>query len=455
MSEHIRIKKGLDIPITGEAQLYVAKRVTAGKMAFRTSDFRGLKARALVAEGDAVITGQPLFEDVRRPQVRFCSPSCGRVTAVTSAADGTLSEVRISSYESSEHVTFDIPKIPSLDRQQILSLMLQGGLWPCIRQRPFNIIADPERMPNSIFIPAFSSVPLAPDYDFALANSLEELQAGIDILGKLTRGGIHFCLPVKNFAGTDFHKLKGIIKHSVYGPHPAGNVGTLINRISPINKGEVIWTIDIFHLAAIGRFFLTGSYNMHRLVAMTGPSAFNPSYVECSYGMSMEDIADHFDHWQGDLRIVSGDVLSGANVGPKGFLRFYDGMVTILQEGEGREMFGWAKPLRFNKFSFSHLYFSHLLRDHMFEMDTKVNGSVRAFVLPSVYEKVFPMDIYPVELCKAILAKDIDRMEKLGIYEVVEEDVALCEFVCPSKIEIQSIVSDGIDLMLEEEHCDE
>lgn len=450
MSEHIRIKKGLDIPITGEAQLYVAKRVTAGKMAFKVSDFRGLKARPLISDGDQVITGQPLFEDAAHPEILFCSPSCGRITSVLTAEDGGLEEVRMSAFPDDAHVQFDIPKISSLDRSQILPLMLKGGLWPCVRQRPFGIIASPDRMPNSIFISAFSSVPLAPDYDFALADSLDALQAGIDILGKLTRGGIHLCLPVKNFAGTDFHKLKGVIKHSIYGPHPAGNVGVQINRISPINKGEIIWTIDLFHVAAIGRFFLGGRYDMRRLVAMTGPSAFNPSYVECTYGICMEDIADHFDHWQGELRIVSGDVLSGANVGRSGYLRFYDDMVTVLQEGTGRELFGWANPLRFKKFSFSRLYPARLLRNHMFEMDTKVNGSVRPFVLADVYEKVFPMDIYPVELFKAILAGDIEKMEQLGIYEVVEEDVALCEYICPSKIEIQSIVSKGINMMLED-----
>ena len=451
MSEHIRIKKGLDIPLTGEAQLYVAKRVTAGTMAFRTSDFRGLKANAEVADGDRVIIGQPLFSDSRRPRVLFCSPACGEVVSVTRREDGFIEEVRLASDAARDHISFDVRKPSAMDRAAIVDLMLKAGLWPCIRQRPFAIIADPERMPNSIFVSAFSSVPLAPDYDFALAGRLDDLQTGIDVLGRLTRGGIHLCLPVRNFAGTDFHKLKGVIQHSVYGPHPAGNVGVQINRISPINKGEVIWTVNLQHVAAIGRFFNNGYYDMRRLVAMTGPAALNPSYVECAPGMCLSDIEDHFDHWQGNLRIISGDVLTGGNVGREGFLRFYDDMVTILQEGEGREMFGWAKPLRFNKFSFSHLYPAHLLGPHKFEMDTLVNGSVRAFVMNDIYGKVFPMDIYPVELFKAILAGDREKMEQLGIYEVVEEDVALCEYVCPSKIEIQEIVSKGIDLMMEEE----
>ena len=451
MSEHIRIKKGLDIPLTGEAQLYVAKRVNSGTMAFRPSDFRSLKARAEVAEGQKVIIGQPLFSDIRRPEVLFCSSACGEVISVKKDESGNLEEIRIAADGSRDHVSFDVQKPSAMDRVAIVRLMLKGGLWPCIRQRPFGIIADPERMPNSIFVSAFSSVPLAPDYDFALAGKLDEIQTGIEVLGRLTRGGIHLCLPVRNFAGSDFHKLKGVIQHSVYGPHPAGNVGVQINKISPVNKGEIIWTVNLQHVAAIGRFFMNGFYDMRRLVAMTGPAALNPSYVECAPGMCMSDIEDHFDHWQGNLRIISGDALTGANVGREGFLRFYDDMVTVIQEGEGREMFGWARPFRFNRFSFSHLYPAHLLGPHKFDMDTLVNGSVRAFVMGDIYAKVFPMDIYPVELFKAILAGDREKMEKLGIYEVVEEDVALCEYVCPSKIEIQEIVSKGIDMMLEEE----
>lgn len=449
MSEHIRIKKGLDIPLTGEAQLYVAKRVTSGTIALRASDFRGLKASPMVSEGDTVVTGQPVFCDITRNDILFCSPACGRISSMARNEDGTVSEVRITSNGSPERIRFDIPKISSMQRLEIISLMLKGGLWPCIRQRPFGIIANPDRMPNSIFISAFSSVPLAPDFDYALASDLEELQAGIDVLGHLTRGGIHLCLPVKNFAGTEFHKIRGVIKHSVYGPHPSGNVGVQINRISPISKGEVIWTVDLFHVAAIGRFFLRGSYDMRRLVALVGPAALNPAYIQCVHGTALAEMSDHFDRWQGDLRIIGGDVLTGRNEGRDGFVGFYDNMVTVIREGEGRETLGWLKPLRFSRFSASGLYLSKLLTSHKFEMDTLLNGSRRAFVTPDIYEKVFPMDIYPVELFKAILAGDIEKMEKLGIYEVVEEDVALCEYVCPSKVEIQSILSKGIDIMLD------
>lgn len=449
MSEHIRIKKGLDIPLTGEAQLYVAKRLTTGTISLRTADFRGLQASPMVDEGDAVVTGQPVFCDASRNDVLFCSPACGRVTSVINDADGRLAEVRIEGSGSSECVRFNVPKLSSMQRLDIVGMMLKGGLWPCIRQRPFGIVANPDRMPNSIFISAFSSAPLAPDFDFALASDLEELQFGIDVLGRLTRGGIHLCLPVKNFAGTEFHKIRGVIKHSVYGPHPSGNVGVQINRISPINKGEVIWTVDLFHVAAIGRFFMHGVYDMRRLVAVVGPAALNPSYISCVHGAALADMSDHFDHWQGDLRIISGDVLTGRNAGKEGYLGFYDNMVTVICEGSGRETLGWLNPLRFNRFSASRLYLARFLTSHKFDMDTLLNGSVRAFVTPDVYEKVFPMDIYPVELFKAILAGDIERMEKLGIYEVVEEDVALCEYVCPSKIDIQDIITKGIGLMLD------
>ena len=449
MSEHIRIKQGLDIPLTGEAQLYVAKRMTTGTIALRTADFRRLRAIPLVSEGDRVLAGQPVFCDEGRREIVLCSPVCGRVDSVLRDGGGRLSEVRIEAEGSSDRVHFDVPKISSMQKADIIGLMLKAGLWPCVRQRPFGIIADPDRTPDSVFISAFSSAPLAPDFDYALASDLDNIQAGIDALGRLTKGGIHLCLPVKNFAGTEFHKLRGIVKHSVYGPHPAGNVGVQINRISPISKGEVIWTLDLFQVAAIGRFFLHGYYDMHKLVAVVGPAALNPAYIECVPGAAMADMADHFDHWQGNLRIISGDVLTGSNEGKEGFLGFYDDMVTVICEGEGRETMGWLNPLRFNRFSASRLYLTRLLTSHKFNMDTKVNGSVRSFIFPEIYSKVFPMDIYPVELCKAILAGDIEKMENLGIYEVVEEDVALCEYVCPSKIEIQSIISRGIDMMLD------
>lgn len=449
MSEHIRIRRGLDIPLTGEAQQYVAKTLTSGVIAMRTSDFRGLKAAALVSEGEQVITGQPVFCDYARREIVFCSPVCGVVTGLSRGDDGVLSEVRISSEGPCDGVRFAIPKPAALQREEIIDLMLRGGMWPCIRQRPYGIIANPYKMPYSIFISAFSSAPLAPDMDYALSEDMADIQLGIDMLSKLTRGGIHLCLPVKNFAGTDFHKLRGVVKHSIYGPHPAGNVGVQINRISPLSEGDIIWTVDLFHVAAIGRFFQRGRYDMHRLVAVVGPAALNPSYVDCVPGAAMADLEDHFDRWQGDLRIISGDVLSGRNVGRNGYLGFYDNMVTVLREGEGRESFGWAKPLRFDRYSSTRHYLSRLLGSHKFEMDTLLNGSKRPFVMGDAYRRVFPMDIYPVELFKAILAGDRDRMEKLGIAEVVEEDVALCEYVCPSKIDIQAIVTKGIDMMLE------
>ena len=249
--------------------------------------------------------------------------------------------------------------------------------------------------------------------------------------------------------GSAFESLKGAEIYTFEGPHPAGNVGVQINHISPINKGEIVWTVDLVSLAAIGRCLATGTYDMSRVVAVTGPAAENPVCIKAVQGISLATIAKYAA--KGNVRFVSGDVLTGENVGADGYLGYFDNQVTLLEEGDYYEMLGWIKPFRTKKFSFSHLYWSWLAgKKKTYKLDTNTNGGPRAFVVSDVYGKVLPMDIYPVYLLKACLAMDIEKMENLGIYEVIPEDFALCEFVCPSKIEIQKILSDGIDLMLKE-----
>lgn len=451
MSDHIKLKKGLDIPISGEALCKVTKTVKPGIVAVKPTDFRGVVPRLLVKEGDSVKAGTPLFADKTNPEVVFVSPVSGTVDAVVRGEKRKLLAVTVKSDGQNEAVHHEVPSIDKLDRAAIVKLLLESGVWPCIKQRPYGIIANPAVAPKSIFISAMPTAPLAADLDFALAMDFDAIQAGIKALGKLTTGGVHLSISQKDYAGSDFHKLEGVILHQFDGPHPAGNVGVQINHISPINKGEYVWTVDMFLVAVIGRLFLKGVYDAHRMIAVAGPAAKNPSYVEVPCGVSMQDIAEYFDDSKGTVRVVSGDVLSGENVGPDGFLGFYDNLVSLVPEGNYYEMFGWCKPLRLHKFSFSRSYWSWLCpRSRKYDMDTNLNGGPRAFVVSDTYGKVLPMDIYPVYLFKAILAGNIEKMEELGIYEIIEEDVALCEFVDPSKIEIQSIVSKGIDLMIKE-----
>ena len=448
MSDQIRLKKGLDLPIAGAALCEVTARVTPDLVAVKPTDFRGLVPRLLVKEGDAVQAGTPLFADKKNPAMVFCSPVSGTVDAVVRGDKRKLLEVRVKADGKGAAVKTDVPDVSSLDKKAMTDLLLQAGLWPCLKQRPFGTIADPEADPKAIFISGMNTAPLGADPEFTLKDDVADIQAGINALGRLTRGGVHFSLCAGKSSKSVFHKLSGVVFHEFAGPHPAGNVGVQINHINPINKGEVVWTVDLHLVAVIGRFVRKGVYDTRRLIAVAGPAAVNPSYVEVPAGVCMKKLAKYFG--EGDIRVVSGDVLSGEAIGREGFLGFYHNQVSVLKEGHYFEMFGWANPVRSKKFSFSHAYPAFLCSKKKYEMDTNENGGERPFLMNDVYGKVLPMDIYPVQLFKACLAGDLDKMEQLGIYEVIEEDVALCEYVCPSKIEIQNIIRSGIDLMLKE-----
>ena len=449
MSEHIRLKKGLDIPLAGAAPAKIAETVAPDLVAIKPTDFKALVPKLAVKEGDAVKAGDALFVDKMCPSIRFCSPVSGVVQAVVRGDKRKLLAVVVKADKEQQGVKYNAVDLAKMDRKAVVDLLLERGLWPMIKQRPYGIVANPELTPKSIFVSAMATAPLAPDPDFVMEGQMEYLQAGIDALGRLTNGGVHFSLNAAKAAGSAMSSLKGVIPHTFSGPHPAGNVGVQINHISPINKGEIVWTVDLVSLAAIGRCIATGTYDMSRVVAVTGPAAENPVCVKAVQGMSLASIAKYAK--KGNVRFVSGDVLTGENVGADGYLGFFDNQVTLLEEGDYYEMLGWIKPFRLKKFSFSHLYWSWLAgKKKTYKLDTNTNGGPRAFVVSDVYGKVLPMDIYPVYLLKACLAKDIEKMENLGIYEVIPEDFALCEFVCPSKIEIQKILSDGIDLMLKE-----
>ena len=447
MSDQIRLKKGLDLPISGAALCEVTKRVAPGLVAVRPTDFRGMVPRLLVKEGDSVKAGTPLFADKKHAAMVFCSPVSGTVEAVIRGDKRKLLAVSVKADGKNESVQFDVPKISSLGKKEMTDLLLSCGLWPCLKQRPFGTVADPEAEPKCIFISGMNTAPLGADPEFALKDDFAAIQAGVDALGKLTSGGVHFSLPARNFAGSEFHKLTGVIFHQFEGPHPAGNVGVQINHVCPINKGETVWTVDLHLVAVIGRLFLKGVYDTRRIIAVAGPAAVKPAYAEVPAGVCMADLKEFFA--PGTVRIVSGDVLSGEAIPADGFLGFYHNQVSVLPEGDYYEMFGWMNPLRSKKFSVSRAY-PAFLRRKKYDMDTNENGGERPFLMNDVYGKVLPMDIYPLHLFKACLAGDLDKMEQLGIYEVLEEDVALCEYVCPSKVEIQKIVREGIELMMKE-----
>ena len=450
MSNNIDLKKGLDIPILGAAAQKTAKVTVPGTVAVKPTDFRGLKPRLLVREGDKVLAGSPVLADKESPDILFTSPVSGTVTEIVRGEKRKLLEVRIKADATQEYLEFAVGQVANLDADQVKSLLMKAGLWPALVQRPYGIIANPAVKPKAIFVSAFSTAPLAADMEYVLRDEFDDIQTAVNALSKLTDGGIHISLNADNASGTPFHKLENATFHTFSGKHPAGNVGVQIHHISPIVKGDTVWTISPVMLAAIGKFLNTGKYDMSRLIAVTGPKAIGPAYVKGLPGMSMRDLKEFYDNSGSDIRFISGDVLTGTNVGEDGFLGFFDNQVTLIKEGNEHELLGWAKPFRTKQFSTSHTYFSWLTPKKKYEMDTNLHGGPRAFVMSDVYSKVLPMHIYPVYLIKACLAEDIDKMEQFGIYEVLEEDLALCEYVCPSKIEIQSILSDGISLMMKE-----
>lgn len=450
MSNNIELKKGLNIPIEGMAAQKTKKVIVPDVVAIKPADFRGLIPRLLVKEGDRVLAGSPVLADKQSPEIVFTSPVSGTVTEIVRGEKRKLLEVRIKADKEQEYVDFGVSKVASLEPDKIKETLLKSGLWPSLVQRPYGIVADPSKTPDAVFVSAFSTAPLAANSEYAMKDDFEYIQTGIDALKKLTKREIHVSFNSENYSGTQFHKLENVTAHVFGGAHPAGNVGVQINHIAPIAKGTTVWTVSLMMLAAIGKLFKTGKYDMSRYVAVTGPAAVDPSYVKALPGISMKDLAEFYDNSANDIRFVSGDVLSGTNVGKDGFLGFYDNQVSLLKEGTDCEILGWAKPFRPKTFSSSHTYFSWLTPKKKYAMDTNTHGEPRAFVLTDVYAKVLPMDIYPVHLIKACMAGDIDKMEKFGIYEVIEEDLALCEFVCPSKINIQEILSDGINLMLKE-----
>ena len=438
------LKKGLNIPISGEAALETMRTIAPDVVAVKPTDFKGFSPRLMVKEGDKVLAGSPVLADKQNPDILLTSPVSGTVKEIVRGEKRKLLAVLVKA-EGNEAVDFGAKDPKGLKAEEVKETLLKSGLWPTIIQRPYGVLANPAQTPKAVFVSAFSTAPLAADSEFVFKDDLAAIQAGITAISKVAK--VHVCV---NSETSAFAKLQDSVLHTVIAKkHPAGNVGVQISHISPIMKGETVWTLSLLSLAAIGKLFLNGKLDLCRKVAVTGPAALKTGYVVAMPGTPMSALEGCFDPAV-ETRFISGDVLSGENIGKDGYLGFFDNQVTLIKEGREREVLGWANPLRFNQFSSSMAYFSWLLPKKKYNMDTNTHGGVRAFVCSDVYGKVLPMDIFPVYLVKACLAGDIDKMEQFGIYEVLPEDLALCEFVDPSKNDIQAIIQDGIDLMIKE-----
>ncbi len=448
MPQVFKIRKGLNINIAGKAEKIFVKADPSELYAVKPTDFHGIIPRLQVQEGSVVKAGSVLFTDKSRPDICFTSPVSGTVMAINRGERRVILEVVVKADGKFEFEDFSSGDPFKMTRAEIIANLLRSGLWPAIRQRPYNIIANPQDIPKSVFISAFDTAPLAPDYDFIITGMEEDFQSGINVLSQLTSGKVHININDEYPASTAFSKAQHAQVNRFRGPHPAGNVGVQIQRIDPINKGDVVWVVNVQDVISIGRLFTNGKYDLSKIVALCGSGLKNPRYYKLTGGASIKNLVQDAVY-EGHYRYISGNPLTGTRITSEGFIGFYDSQVTVIPEGNYYEFLGWAMP-GFNKYSISRTFWSWLLPRREYVMDTNLHGGQRAFVMTGLYEKVFPMDIYPMQLLKAIMAEDIDQMEKLGIYEVVEEDFALCEFIDPSKTEMQALVRKGLDTMMRE-----
>ncbi len=451
MPKVIKTRKGLNIPLMGTAEKILQLAPRADSYAISPIDFHGLTPKLLVREGDKVKAGSPLFFDKYNDGIVFTSPVSGTFSLLVRGDKRRILELRIDPDEKDDYVVFDTNEPASMKREDIVALLMKSGLWPMIRQRPYSVIAKPETSPKSIFVSCFNTAPLAPNLDFVVQGQEASFQKGLDVLARLTDGDVNLGVDDQHTSSKAFLQAGNVKVHRFSGLHPAGNVGVQIHHIDPVNKGEHVWHVDVQDVIIIGRLFEKGIYDAAKIVALTGPEVLNPRYYKTISGAQLGSFAaNNVRGQQGvNLRYVSGDALSGRKIGAKGYLGFYDGQITILPEGDQPELIGWLMP-NLDKFSASRTFLSFLMPEKKYRHNTNIRSGERPFVITGLYEKVLPMDIMPMQLLKAIMINDIDMMEQLGIYEVAPEDFALCEYVCPSKIEIQSIIRDGLDVMIKE-----
>lgn len=447
MANVIKFKKGLDISLKGKPQEIITNGAKSEYFALIPDDFHGVTPKVIVKAGDRVEAGTPLIVDKNCPEIKFVSPVSGEVIAINRGERRKVLDVMVKADDKISYVDFGKKSPASLSSEEVKNLLLDAGMFAFIKQRPYDVLADPKVAPRDIFVSAFDSSPLAPDFNFVLKGEEENFQTGLDALSKLTTGKVY--VGMKN--GKSF-PVSGVETTVFEGPHPAGNVGIQIHHTAPVIKGETVWTISAFDVLFIGRLFNKGIADFSRLVAVSGSEVKSPGYVRTVLGAQLSSIlGDNVVESDMHKRYISGNVLTGTRVDEKGFLRAPHAQITVIPEGDDcNELFGWAMP-GFDKYSVSHTYFTWLFgRKKEYVIDARIKGGERAIIMSGEYDRVLPMDILPEFLIKSTIAFDIDKMENLGIYEVAPEDFALCEFVDTSKLEIQKVMRNGLDQLMKE-----
>ena len=445
------LKKGHDILLQGEAKK-VKVNGNAKRFSVRPRDFRLLAPipRMVVSEGDEVKAGDVLFHDKKDDKIKYVAPVSGEVVEIRRGDKRSIIDVIILGDKEVRYKQFDPPSIEHADRQDIVDYLCETGAWVLINERPYDVVPDPSSEPRAVYISTFDSAPLAPDLNFVVAGKAEAFQRGIDTLARLTSGGVHLGLNARadEAPSSVFTEAQNCQKHWFNGKHPAGNVGVQIHHIQRIQDGESVWTINVQDVIAIGQLMYTGRYHGDRVVALAGAQIEEPQYYETFRGANIGELVEGNISGE-NIRVIDGDPLSGSKSGNEEFLSHFCDQVTVLEEGDKYEMFGWLLPLS-PRPTISKTFPNFLFPNFKFEGETNTHGERRAFVVTGQYESVLPMDIYPVHLLKSIMANDYERMEGLGIVELSEEDLALCEFVCTSKIPVQKILREGLEMMREQ-----
>ena len=449
MPASVKIRKGLDIRLKGHVQGASHVLPTADRFSIHPTDFHGLVPRMAAKAGTEVKAGEVIFTDKKHPEIKFVSGVAGTVQEPVRGAKRRIMRVDViaNGGDAVEHASLD-PTAP--DGDAVRAALLERGYWAMLRQRPFDVMPAPDSVPRDIFVSGFDSAPLAPTAAMVLEGRMDGFRAGLAFLNSLLSDGRKVQLGIQSGDDT-FDKVTEADITSFAGPHPAGNVGVQIHEVRPMNKGEVVWTIGMQDVANIGDGLMSGRFVAKRTVALTG-SRSQPALLQTNIGTPLGNIVQDRVMME-DTRVISGNVLTGTERGEDGALGFFDQQVTCIPEGHEPLFFltkGWLGP-GLDKFSASRAFPTWLMpSSKQYDLNTNNNGEERAFVVSGQYDAVFPFDIYPVQLIKSIMVGDIDRMEKLGIYEVAPEDFALCEYVCTSKIAVQDIVRKGLDQMIEE-----
>lgn len=446
----IRIKKGLDLPIKGGPEQIVKATASPKTVAILGFDYIGLKPQMAVQESDPVIKGQLLFTDKRMPAVRYTSPGTGYVKAINRGERRALLSVVIELTDSEEEVRFEPypeDRLGALKREQIIDRLLESGLWTALRARPFNKTANPETAPHALFITAMDTNPLAPAIEPLLAGHERDFVNGARILARLTEGKVFLCKHPKT--AVPEMDIKNLIVAEFSGPHPAGNVGTHIHFLAPVHLGKIVWHIGVQDVIAVGKLFTAGRLHVERIVALAGPSVLKPCLIRTRIGACLD--APCLGELAGtENRIISGSVLSGHQAeGATAFLGRYHQQISVLPEHRQREFLGWLNP-GLHLYSIKNVVLSKFIPGSTYDFTTSTHGDIRAIIPNGNYERVMPLDIMPLFLLRALAVQDIEEAENLGCLELAEEDLALCSFVCPSKLDFAPLLRRNLEMIEEE-----